>query len=238
MKTDHILESLSKVEENPTESIIRQIRMLLNTGQLKPGDRLPAERKMAERFGVGRTHVRDALKKLEFYNILKTLPQSGSVVAGMEMTALDGLISDVLQMDSHDFYSLVEMRAILETNAARLCAIRRTEEDLREIEKAMNNYIAKVEENGSAMEEDLYFHRTIAQGSKNMVLKSMMMIITPDIMTNYNKFNVCKTNFDIPISEHRLLFEYIKNHDANGATNIMSQHLTGVLSFAKTQTLF
>ena len=230
-----ILEFLKPVGENPTEDIINQIRSLLNSGALKPGDKLPAERKLAEKFNVGRTHVRDAFKKLEFYKIIKTLPQSGSVVAGLEMTALDGLISDILKMDNCDFYSLVEMRAILETNAARLCAIRRSEEDLRLIEDAMNKYVSKIEKTGTALEEDLYFHRTIAEGSKNSVLKSMMMTITPDIMVNYSKFNVCKTNFEIPISEHKLLFEYIKNHDADAATNMMSQHLTGVLTFAKTQ---
>lgn len=233
-----ILESLKPVGENATEDIIRQIRSLLNSGQLKPGDRLPAERKLAEKFEVGRTHVRDAFKKLEFYKIIKTLPQSGSVISGIESTALDGLISDILKMDNCDFYALVEMRAILETNAARLCAIRRSEEDLKMIEAAMNRYVAKIEEAGSAMEEDLYFHRTIAEGSKNAALKSMMMTITPEIMINYAKFNVCKTNFEIPISEHKLLFEYIKNHDAEAATNMMAQHLTGVLSFAKTQTVF
>lgn len=234
-----IIDSFNEIGEgSPVENIIKQIRMLLNSGRLKPGDRLPAERKLADKFGVGRAHVREALKKLEFYNILKTMPQSGSVVASIEMSALDGLISDILRMDDYDFYSLVEMRNIMEISAAGLCAIRRTEADLEEIEKALNNYVSKVEATGSAVEEDLYFHRTIAQGSKNMVLKSMMMTITPDIMTNYAKFNVCKTNIDIPISEHRLLFEYIKKHDAMGAKNIMSQHLTGVLSFAKTQSGF
>lgn len=233
-----ILDSLTPVEENATEEIIKQIRSLLNSGVLKPGDKLPAERKLAEKFQIGRTHVRDAIKKLEFYKIIKTLPQSGSVVAGIEMSALDGLMTDILKMDNCDFYSLVEMRTILEINAARLCATRRSEEDLRMIENAMNRYVAKIEEAGSAMEEDLYFHRTIAEGSKNPVLKSMMMTITPDIMINYAKFNVCKTNFEIPISEHKLLFEYIKNHDSEAAVNMMSQHLTGVLTFAKSQIVF
>lgn len=230
-----ILNHLEPVGENAVEDIIKQIRSLLNSGELKPGDRLPAERKLADKFNVGRTQVRDAFKKLEFYKIIKTLPQSGSVIAGIEMTALDSLISDILKMDNCDFHSLVEMRSILEINAAKLCAIRRTEEDLKTIEEAMNRYSQKIKESGSALEEDLYFHRTIAEGSKNMVLKSMMMTITPDIMVNYARFNVCKANFDITISEHRLLFEYIKSNNADAATNIMSQHLTGVLSFAKTQ---
>lgn len=230
-----ILKHLEPVGENAVEDIIKQIRSLLNIGKLKPGDRLPAERKLAEKFNVGRTHVRDAFKKLEFYKIIKTMPQSGSVVAGIEMTALDGLISDILKMDNCDFHSLVEMRSILEINAARLCAIRRTKEDLEMIELALNRYNDKIKKCGSALEEDLSFHRAIAEGSKNMVLKSMMMTITPDIMVNYSKFNVCRANFDITISEHNLLFEYIKNQNVDGATNIMSQHLTGVMNFAKTQ---
>ena len=222
-----ILKLLEPAGENATDDIIRQIRSLLDSGDLQPGDKLPAERKLAEKFQVARSQVREAFKKLEFYNIIKTMPQSGSVISAIESTALNSLISDILKMDNCDFHSLI--------NAAKLCAIRRTEEDLKMIESAMNNYNKKIKECGSALEEDLYFHRTIAEGSKNTVLKSMMMTITPDIMVNYAKFNVCKTNFEIPISEHRLLFEYIKNNNAEAASNIMSQHLTGVLNFAKTQ---
>ena len=230
-----ILKLLEPAGENATDDIIRQIRSLLDSGDLQPGDKLPAERKLAEKFQVARSQVREAFKNLEFYNIIKTMPQSGSVISAIESTALNSLISDILKMDNCDFHSLVEARSIIEINAAKLCAIRRTEEDLKMIESAMNNYNKKIKECGSALEEDLYFHRTIAEGSKNTVLKSMMMTITPDIMVNYAKFNVCKTNFEIPISEHRLLFEYIKNNNAEAASNIMSQHLTGVLNFAKTQ---
>ena len=230
-----ILKLLEPAGENATDDIIRQIRSLLDSGDLQPGDKLPAERKLAEKFQVASSQVREAFKKLEFYNIIKTMPQSGSVISAIESTALNSLISDILKMDNCDFHSLVEARSIIEINAAKLCAIRRTEEDLKMIESAMNNYNKKIKECGSALEEDLYFHRTIAEGSKNTVLKSMMMTITPDIMVNYAKFNVCKTNFEIPISEHRLLFEYIKNNNAEAASNIMSQHLTGVLNFAKTQ---
>ena len=230
-----ILKLLEPAGENATDDIIRQIRSLLDSGDLQPGDKLPAERKLAEKFQVARSQVREAFKKLEFYNIIKTMPQSGSVISAIESTALNSLISDILKMDNCDFHSLVEARSIIEINAAKLCAIRRTEEDLKMIESAMNNYNKKIKECGSALEEDLYFHRTIAEGSKNTVLKSMMMTITPDIMVNYAKFNVCKTNFEIPISEHRLLFEYIKNNNAEAASNIMSQHLTGVQNFATTQ---
>ncbi|MEL6627817.1 MAG: GntR family transcriptional regulator, partial [Bacteroidota bacterium] len=75
--------------ESPIDKIMNQIKGLITSGQLKPGDKLPPERQLAEKLGVGRSHVRDAIRKLEFYGILKTLPQSGTKVAGIGITALE-----------------------------------------------------------------------------------------------------------------------------------------------------
>ena len=144
--------------ENPVDKIIGQIRALISSGSVKPGDRLPPERKLAEKLGVSRTHVRDAIKKLEFYGILRTLPQSGTIVAGMGIAALEGLITDVLQLEDSDFNSLVETRVILEMNAAKLAAERRSDEDIETIQKALLAYEQKLKQDGQAVEEDLMFH--------------------------------------------------------------------------------
>ncbi|MCH1533928.1 MAG: GntR family transcriptional regulator, partial [Schleiferiaceae bacterium] len=91
-----ILNNFSEIKvESPVDKIIRQIRDQIGSGQLKPGDRLPSERMLSDRFGVGRTQLRDALRRLEFYGILKTLPQSGTVVAGLGIPALQGLMTDM-----------------------------------------------------------------------------------------------------------------------------------------------
>ncbi|MEL6251475.1 MAG: GntR family transcriptional regulator [Bacteroidota bacterium] len=131
----------------PSDKIIDQIRNLFRTGQLKPGDKLPAERKLVEQFGVGRGHVRDAFKKLEFYGILKTLPQNGTVVSGLGVKALEGLISNILQIEDPDFHSLVETRTVLEVEvkAVSLAAERRNEEDMIQISKALSEFRKKVE---------------------------------------------------------------------------------------------
>ena len=142
--------------ESPVDKIIRQVRELITSGQLNPGDKLPPERRLAERLGVGRSNVRDAIKKLEFYGILKTLPQSGTVVAGMGLPALEGLITDMLSLHNNDFKSLVETRVILETNLAQLAAQNRTDKDLIEIENALNTHRKKIElnEDGSGLFTD------------------------------------------------------------------------------------
>jgi GntR family transcriptional repressor for pyruvate dehydrogenase complex len=97
MESSNIIETFTAIKvETPVDKIIRQLRQLISTGQLKPGDKLPAERILAERFGVGRGYVREAILKLEFYGLLKTTPQSGTYVAGLSIKILETLLGDVI----------------------------------------------------------------------------------------------------------------------------------------------
>lgn len=232
-----MLENFSEIKiDSPVDKIIKQIRALITSGQLAPGDRLPAERKLAEKLGVSRTNVRDAIQKLEFYGILRTLPQSGTVVAGMGITALEGLISDVLRLEKSDFASLVETRLILEIKAAELAALRRTEQDLLEIEKALNAYEQKVRAKEAAVEEDLLFHLSIAEASKNAVLKSLMLIITPDIVKNFIQYKVCDDDTEFKaFHEHQMILKHIANGNGEAAANAMRAHLQDVTEFSRLQ---
>lgn len=221
--------------ESPVDKIIRQIRHLISTGQLSPGDRLPAERKLAERFGVSRGPVRDALQKLEFYGILKTMPQSGTVVAGMGIVALEGLITDVLKVEEHDFAALVETRVTLEVRAAELAAERRTPEDIIAISEALKAYETKILAGKSAIEEDLLFHLKIAEAGRNDVLKSLMLIITPDIVSSYRKYSVCDTKADLKtLDQHKNILQYIQQQDVAKVGEAMRLHLRDVTEFSKT----
>lgn len=218
-------------QENPVEKAISKIKEMINAGILKPGDKLPAERKLAADLNVGRTHIREALHKLEFYGIIKTLPQSGSVINGLDITTLDGLISDVLNLQSYDFYSLVETRVILETTAIRLSAERRTAEDIENIEKAHANFI-KFYNTSDRVSNDFAFHRAIAECCHNPVIKALLNIIIPDILTIYLRDRICMPNTMV-IEEHAQMIEYIKSGDAAAAGDLMQKHLQGVLTFAK-----
>ena len=230
-----MLDNLQKIVlEKPVDKIINQIRSLISSGELNPGDKLPPERKLAERLGVGRGHVREALQKLEFYGILKTHPQSGTYVAGIGLTALEGLMTDVLKLEPADFTSLVETRVILEVNAAELAAQRRTEEDIISIEEALKDYEAKIEKGAPAVEEDLLFHLKIVEASKNKALKSLMMIITPDIVKKFLDLNVCSASrFEKTAIEHRKIVDCIKNQESIAAGEAMKEHLGDVIDFSK-----
>ncbi len=220
--------------ESPVDKIIRQIRELITSGQLNSGDKLPPERKLAEKLGVGRSNVRDAIKKLEFYGILKTVPQSGTIVAGIGITALEGLISDVLKIENTDFTSLVETRFLLETESAKLAAIRRTDQDIKDLKEALDAYENKVKLNQQAVEEDLMFHLKIAEASKNTVLKSLMLIITPNIINDFITLDICKNErFVDALEEHKIILNHIIAQEPEQAAVTMRTHLKQVFEYSQ-----
>jgi GntR family transcriptional repressor for pyruvate dehydrogenase complex len=234
-----MLENLTKINiEKPVDKIINQIRTSISNGDIKPGDKLPPERKLSERLGVSRGQVREAIQKLEFYGILKTLPQSGTIVAGIGIAALEGLITDVLQIEEHDFKSLVETRILLEKQTARLAASRRTDLDIKKLKNALAAYELKIEKGETAVEEDLLFHIKIAEAGKNKVLKSLMMIITPDIVSSFNKLKVCSTkNIYKALDEHKLILKHIIDQNPDEAAKAMGLHLKDVLDFSVSRTM-
>jgi len=228
-----LLNNFSQIEiESPADKIIGQIKELISSGQLNSGDRLPSERLLSERLGVGRTHLREALRKLEFYGILRTHPQSGTVVAGMGLPALEGLIADMLSLHKNDFKSLVDTRVILESNAAMLAAVNRTDEDLIELESALEAHKEKVRNDESSIEEDLLFHLKIAEASKNSVLKSLMLIITPDIMAYFKTHDVCGDGrSEIALKQHDMLLEHIRERNSESAGMLLKEHLNDIVNY-------
>jgi len=229
-----MLENLNKIEvQNPVDLIISQIRDQISTGIIKPGEKLPSERKLAEHLGVSRNQVREAINKLQIYGILKVQPQSGTTVTGIGIVALEGLITDILKIENTDFKSLVDTRVLLEKEAARLAAINRNSENLIELSNALNAYENKLGVGEPAIEEDLLFHLKIAEASNNAVLKSLMMIITPDIVKNFRQLNVCSENNNKKtIEEHRNILEMISQQNPEGAQEAMGLHLKDVQKFS------
>jgi GntR family transcriptional repressor for pyruvate dehydrogenase complex len=210
--------------KKPTDLIIKQIKELISAGKLKPGDRLPSERVLTERFGVGRGYIREALRKLEFYGILKTLPQKGTIVASLGVKALEGLIANILHLESRDFESLMEVRLPLEVQAASLASQRATAHDLKELEQAHADFRQQVENGGSGLEEDHLFHLKIAETAQNSVLSSLIGLITPDIITQSRK-NQPDNRFRSTLQEHEAILAAISARDREKAAASMRAHM-------------
>jgi GntR family transcriptional repressor for pyruvate dehydrogenase complex len=232
----NIIKTLQALQvESPVDKIILQLKQLMTSGQLKPGDRLPAERQLAEKFGVGRSYVREALLKLEFYGLLKTSPQSGTYVSGLSIKVLDNLISDIIKFNKGDFSALIEARYYIELDAVRLAAERRTQEDLYALKIALADYELKISQGMSAVEEDMLFHIKIAEATKNSVIESMMIVLIPDLIRNIIENEICgKDRSKLAVKEHREILKAIEEQDVDLAENAMAAHLDEVLQIART----
>lgn len=229
--TTSVFKNLGEIRvEKLSDKIIAQIKDLISSGKLKPGDRLPSERKLSESFGVGRMHVRDALQKLEFYGIVKTLPQSGTVVEGLGTVALDGILTDILELNDADFHAMTEARVILESNAVQLAAKRATPQNLEKIEEALCAFGDKVNNGEQGIEEDLMFHLKIAEAAHNSVLNSMLLLILPDVIRFNKNLELCSDGrFIEAFEEHKVIFDDIKNGRSSDAAQAMRNHLRDLL---------
>ena len=207
--------------------VISEIKKLINHKNLEPGEKLPSERLLAERLGVTRGSIRNAIQKLEYYGLLKSMPQSGTFVSDLERTALNGMIDQILTLPTPDFKSLVETRIFLELKIVKFAAARHSEEDMAEIEQAQLNYRLKTLAGEDSVAEDLLFHLAIAKASHNASLNRLMLSITPQIITNFEKYHVCKNNTAISaIEEHEEVAKAIRTKNTELAEAKMKEHFS------------
>lgn len=235
MESSIIIQSIKAIEvESPVDKIIYQLKHLITTGQLKPGDRLPAERVLAEKFCVSRSYVRDAIRKLEFYGLLKTSPQSGTYVSGYSIKVLDGILTDIINFNKDDFAAMVEARYYMEINAARLAAQRRTDEDLQRLQSAVADYDYKVKHKLDGVQEDMFFHLKIAGATKNSFFESMLLLFLPDLIRNIIEKKVCGADRNVSaIEEHHEILNAIADKDSDAAGAAMAKHLGDILRISR-----
>lgn len=213
--------------ETKEKLIISEIQSLINLKNLEPGEKLPSERLLAERIGVTRGSIRNAIQKLEYYGLLKSIPQSGTFISDLGLTALNGMINQIITLPTPDFRSLVETRLFLELKIVKFAASRHTKEDMVDIEQAQLNYRTKTLAGEDSVEEDLLFHLAIAKASHNPSLNRLMLSITPQIITDFEKYHVCKNNTAMSaIDEHQAIVDAIKAKSPSEAEQKMKDHFS------------
>ena len=227
------LELLTKTENQKVQNLlIIEIRDLINYKNLEPGEKLPSERMLSEKFNVTRSNIREAIRKLEFYGLLKSIPQSGTFVANIGIIALNGMIEDILRLDEPDFKSLVETRILLELKTVRLASLRRTDEDIAQLKEALDAYIDKVSNGKDAVQEDLLFHLAIAKASGNSTMNKFMLSITPEIILKFEKHHVCDDDLaQRGIDDHQAIFNAIIDKKPQLAKQKMKEHFKELYSY-------
>ncbi len=211
----------------PTELIIRQIYSLLVEGFLKPGDRLPTEAVIAAQLGVRRNEVKDALTRLEFLGVLKTIPQSGTYIAQtIGSMSLNSIVYNLLQFNKDDIPSLLDTRQILEMRAADLAAKKATNEEIKVLQEIHQRFVEKISMGERGIDEDHTFHFKIAAFSHSPFLMNFLTMLLPDYMRLCANFiKVDDGRYQQVVTEHSAILESIASHDSGGAIQAMRSHM-------------
>src|SRR5436853_3007688 len=139
-----------------------QSHRLIEDGRLKPGDRLPPERDLAETFGVSRTSVRDAIRVLEMRGLVEPRHGEGTIVREVPIDAIVSPLADALAMSKNLTADLFDMRKMLEPPLARAAALRASDEDLTSLEAILERQADRIRAGEIAIAEDNAFHYRIA----------------------------------------------------------------------------
>ncbi|KLU63236.1 HTH-type transcriptional regulator LutR [Peptococcaceae bacterium CEB3] len=214
------------------EEIAEQLRKLVAGGKLKPGDRLPSERELAERLQVSRASVREALSALEMMGLVEVRSGEGTYVRHVNMDSVVAPLAWVLALEKDTVEQLMEVRKILETQAVRLAAERAEEPEIREMSEALEIMRQDLETGELGEVADHRFHFAITQATHNQILVRIMNSIS-DTMHETLKISRRKMFSSKPMleklyHEHAGIWEAVRERDPAKASQRMLDHLIGV----------
>jgi GntR family transcriptional regulator, transcriptional repressor for pyruvate dehydrogenase complex len=222
-----LTEHLTRIRvKRPSDVIIEQISELITAGVLKPGQRLPAERVLMQRFEVGRAHVREAIQKLELFGVVRTLPQSGTYIAEVSANMLERLVRGVLDIDDLTPHMLAEVRSVLEVLSAELAAQRATPRQIAELRAAHDAQAAQADSGGDTLEEDIRFHIRLAEAANNVLLRSLIGLIQPEVLRLSRQHATHKPGrIKETLSEHKSILDAVETRDGKAASAAMRHHV-------------
>ena len=212
-----------------SDAIVDQLIDLITREVLKPGDRLPSERELCKRFGVGRTSVREALRSLAVMGILDGRVGDGTFVSDnrryLERTLQWGLLLDPKKVDD-----LIETRLMLESNTACWAAERAVEENLTQMRGSLDGMERSIGELERFLEFDLQFHLEIALASHNSILHNLVSM-TRGYLQEWiegslkTPSSAATERARLSVSQHRSIVAAIADRDGDLARREMSGHI-------------
>ena len=213
--------------ESTLEVIVQQIKNQIKKGILKPGEKLPSERKLADLLGVSRASIREAIQALAFSGYLEVIQGKGTYILEIA-TKYDEITNFFSEFSHYSLDYLMEARIMLEGEFARLAALNASQEEIYVIERVFNE-IASSKDLNTFFVKDLEFHLTIAKSTHNPFMYGLMKIIgemlykeTQRIIgrSRYTRENTIETT--------RNLVQAIKQRNAEQAKEWMSKHIRNI----------
>ncbi|HEJ7884301.1 TPA: FadR family transcriptional regulator [Serratia liquefaciens] len=218
--------------QKASHQVLAQLKEGISNGTFPVGEKLPSENLLAEAFGVSRVPVREALGILEVSGIISSRQGGGHRVEQHSLLSkYQPLVLEIADPDEVE--ALLEMREVIEQQAACMAAERHTEQELRAIELALNDFKrCTLDEGLIGHREDYLFHRAIMQASHNpffvQILDNMHELYLGVLVYSLSKNLGRQDERQRVIDEHQRVFMAIKARAPAAATAAMQSHLSNV----------
>ncbi|MES2465499.1 MAG: FadR/GntR family transcriptional regulator [Armatimonadota bacterium] len=207
------------------EKVIAQIKMLLREGRYSPGDKLPSERELSERLGVNRNAVREAIRALTLLGVIQTRPQSGSHLS----TQVEGMLhlpfEFLMLMLRPSYQEIQELRGLIEVYAAGRAAERRTDEDIKNIEAALEELYATNHQLNYGGGPNRRFHRAVAAATHNRLLEYLLFCLLEARSSYIHSLSPTGTGRREQNQHHERLLLAIRQKDAAAARAAMQDDM-------------
>jgi len=226
------------VKRNHYEEITARLRAMIESGDLKPGDKLPSTKELSERFGVGRSTTREALSALKAMGLIEIRQGGGCRVLGPAPAPADAVdLPELrsLRLNRKTLLSLLEVRQSLEVTGAALAAERATPADVADLRKLAVEMQAAVGDDEEGERTDLAFHLTLARASHNDILLRLFESIMEQLATAIRDVRRVELYANRAVSarlyeEHAAIIEAVAAGNAELAGERMRDHLRHVKS--------
>ena len=216
------------------EEIADRIRVLILDGTFPDGLPLPGERLLAERFGVSRGSIRDALRMLETIGLLETRHGQGTFPRELDVNRLVAPLASVLTY-RHDLRDeLLDVRRMFEPAVARAAALRVTDDDLADLQRIIDTQRRKLKSGRSAIVEDTAFHAVLARATRNRAVMRIMETLNNLLVESRALTLKQKGRPERSIQGHEAVVAALRRRDPDAAAQAMHTHIDQIADLLKT----
>ncbi|HET6315322.1 MAG TPA: FadR/GntR family transcriptional regulator [Chloroflexota bacterium] len=210
------------------EHIVDQIHALIREGRWAPGDQIPPERELAERFRVSRTSVREALRALEMQGIIESRQGGGTFVRSADTEALVPPLAAAILRGQREMAEVLEVRELIEPAVARLAAMRATLEHISELEVTLERQRECIAAGRPFVDEDTAFHYTLARAADNHILLRLHNVILDVLRESRQTYLHVPDRPQMSLRGHEAILAAVAAHNGDAAQAASLAHITEV----------
>jgi GntR family transcriptional repressor for pyruvate dehydrogenase complex len=217
-----------------SEDIVEQIKMLIREGQLKPGERLPSERQLAQMLEVGRSSLREAINSLALMGLVEVRQRKGIFVGSVSAPLISDPLRQMVVADRGSFKDLYDIRIDIEVASAKAAADNRSDAQLAAIAACLASMRGSDGQNAYDAQSDLGFHLAIAEAADNFlrlhIIKETFDIGCSQLHRALETITALRGNIDALYDQHVRIYRAIADKNRQGAGDAMRNHLRWVKS--------